>query len=65
MAGRKRKPKGRPPKYVMPERIPDSPENVARALMRQPPRKPEHWKFVQEFRQAQEAEQATPDTDSE
>ena len=64
MAGRKRKAKGRPSKYVMPEQIPDSPENVARALMRTPPRKPEDWRFVQEFRQ-QEAEQATPDTDSE
>ena len=62
MAGRKRKAKGRPPKYTMPPMIPDTPENVARALMRQPPRKPEDWKFVQKFRQVEEAEQ---DADSE
>ena len=64
MAGRKRKAKGRPVKYTMPEQIDDTPENVARALMRTPPRKPDEWKFMQEFRQ-QEAERAKPDTESE
>ena len=43
---------GRPPK-PMPEPIPDTPENVARALMSSPPRKPDEWDYV---RQAPKAE---------
>ena len=35
---------GRPPIRVMPERIPDTPENVARALMQGPPK--EGWDFM-------------------
>ena len=34
-----RKPRGRPVKNVMPEPIPDTPENVARACMQGPPMK--------------------------
>ena len=38
---------GRPPTLTMPEPIPDTPENVADAMMRTPPRKPNEWKFMQ------------------
>lgn len=38
----------RPPR-VMPPRIPDTPENVARILMTTPP--PESWDFLQEPKQ--------------
>lgn len=40
------KKKGRPVKYPMPERIPDTPENVARAIMNTPPRKRDDWEFM-------------------
>ena len=59
MAGKK---KGRPRKYVMPEQIPDTPENVMRALVNSPPRKPDEWKFMQEFKR-QEAERAASEAD--
>ena len=36
---------GRPPK-PMPEHIPDTPENVARAIMQGPPKK--DWRFEEE-----------------
>ena len=39
---------GRPPTLIMPEPIPDTPENVADAMMRTPPRKPNEWKFMQQ-----------------
>lgn len=35
--------RGRPPK-PMPERIPDTPENLARIIMRAPP--PESWDYL-------------------
>lgn len=38
---------GRPPTLTMPEPIPDTPENVAKAMMRTPPRKRGEWKFMQ------------------
>ena len=43
----KAKKAGRPPTLTMPEPIDDTPENVADAMMRTPPRKPGEWKFVQ------------------
>ena len=46
----------------MPEQIPDTPENVMRALVNSPPRKPDEWKFMQEFKQ-QEAERAASEAD--
>lgn len=64
MAKSKKK-RGRPVEYTMPEQIPDTPENVAAALMRQPPRKPDEWKFMQEHKRKQEAERATPETEAE
>ena len=35
---------GRPPSMRYPERIPDSPENIARALMSVPPKK--RWRYL-------------------
>ena len=41
---RKRKP-GRPPK-LLPEPIPDTPANVARALLTTPPKRDDEWKYL-------------------
>ena len=37
-------PRGRPVKLVMPEPIPDTPENIARACMTGPPKK--DWDYL-------------------
>ena len=37
--------RGRPIKCAMPEPIPDTPENVARAIMRGPPKK--EWDYLE------------------
>ena len=39
-----KRPRGRPVEYPMPEPIPDTPENVARAIMRAPPKK--EWNYL-------------------
>ena len=41
----KKRKRGRPPK-PMPEQIPDTPENVALALMTSPPRRPDEWEYL-------------------
>ena len=41
----KRKP-GRPVTRPEPERIPDSAENVLRAVLATPPRRPNGWKYL-------------------
>ena len=38
-----KRPRGRPPVYPMPEPIPDTPENIARAIMQGPPKA--EWEF--------------------
>lgn len=38
--------------YALPPPIPDTAENIARALLATPPRKREDWKFVQEREKA-------------
>ena len=43
---KKREP-GRPPKRKMPERIPDTPENVAKAILSAPPKKKSEWKYLE------------------
>ena len=40
------KKRGRPPK-TMPDPIPDTPENVVKALVTTPPKDPQEWKFLQ------------------
>ena len=39
-----KRPRGRPVTNRMPEPIPDTPENVARAIMRAPPKK--EWNYL-------------------
>ena len=43
---KQKKPRGRPPKLEMPDRIPDTPENVAKAVLNTPPKKREDWDFI-------------------
>ena len=53
MSNSKSEPKrkrGRPVKYIMPEPLDTTPEEVAKALMRTPPKKPQEWKFMQDFK---------------
>lgn len=38
--------KGRRSKLAMPKPIPDTPENVARALLSAPPKKPAEWEHL-------------------
>ena len=45
MARQPRRKVGRPPK-PMPDPIPDTPENVALALMSSPPREPDEWEYL-------------------
>ena len=42
------KPRGRPIKNTMPEPIPDTPENIARALLTTPPKKDDEWDYLKE-----------------
>ena len=41
---KKSAPRGRPVKNMMPEPIPDTAENIARAIMRGPPKK--EWNYM-------------------
>ena len=34
--------------YEMPEPIPDTPENIARAMLETPPKKTEDWRHVRD-----------------
>ena len=43
-----KKRRGRPPK-PMPELIPDTPENVARAILSTPPKKADEWEYLREY----------------
>ena len=52
-SAQKRK-RGRPPKLQWPEPIPDSPENIARAMLTAPPRKVGDWEYLQEARREPE-----------
>ena len=49
-----KRPKGRPVKLTMPSPIPDSPENVARALMSTPYTPYAEWEFVKEQKKEME-----------
>ena len=48
MTNDKPKPRGRPVEYPLPAPIPDSPENIARALLATPPKKRSEWRHVRE-----------------
>ena len=43
---RTRRPKGRPPVNEWPEQIPDTPENIARAILTTPPKKNDEWEYM-------------------
>ena len=42
------KQRGRPVEKPMPEPIPDTPENIARALLTTPPKKEDEWDYLKE-----------------
>ena len=42
------KPRGRPIKNTMPEPIPDTPEDVARALLTTPPKSEKDWDYLKD-----------------
>ena len=42
------KPRGCPVKHKMPDPIPDTPENIMRALVNAPPRDPDDWDYLKE-----------------
>ena len=41
------KPRGRPVKYPLPDPIPDTPENIAKAILATPPKKRQEWQHDQ------------------
>ena len=41
---------GRPPK-PMPESIPDTPENIASAILGTPPKKEDDWRYLRDHRE--------------
>lgn len=45
MGKRKR---GRPSKRTMPDPIPDTPENIMRAVLNTPPKDDDEWRYLQD-----------------
>ena len=45
---RRKKPRGRPP-LPMPEPIPDTPENVAKAVLNTRPKKRDEWQYIKDY----------------
>ena len=43
-----KRPRGRPVTKDWPELIPDTPENIAKALVRARPKKPGEWKYMRD-----------------
>ena len=41
-----KRPRGRPVENVLPEPIPDTPENIAKAIMQGPPKK--KWRYLED-----------------
>ena len=40
------RPRGRPVKHPMPEPIPDTPENIARAVLATPNKRDDEWEYL-------------------
>lgn len=39
--------RGRPSRYdKLPPKIPDTPENIAKAILNTPPKKPDEWRYL-------------------
>jgi len=47
MPTRKRR-RGRPAKRTMPDPIPDTPENIMRAVLNTPPKRDDEWRYLQD-----------------
>ena len=45
--------RGRPVKHTMPEPIPDTPENIARAVLGSPRKPPGGWKYLDTARKGE------------
>lgn len=41
--------RGRPVKYVMPDKVDATPEQLAKAILSTPPKKPQEWEFMKDF----------------
>ena len=48
MTQAEKKARGRPTEKTMPEPIPDTPENVMRAILSTPPKRQDEWKYLKE-----------------
>ena len=48
MTDEPRRGRGRPVEYKMPEPIPDTPENILKAVLATPPKKHEEWGHIRE-----------------
>ncbi len=61
MAKQQRRKRGRPPELKMPEPIPDTPENIARACMQGPPKR--DWDYLEPGSEArvERRDQGEPD----
>ena len=46
MAVKSRNPRGRPVEHEMPDRIPDTPDNLARIIVTTPPKKEGDWEYL-------------------
>lgn len=44
------KPRGRPAKLKMPDPIPDTPENIMRAVFNTKPKKVSEWKYMRQLK---------------
>ena len=42
------KKRGRPAKHTMPEPIPDTPDNIMRAIVNTPPKTDDEWRYLSE-----------------
>ena len=49
--GQEKRKRGRPSKYdKLPDKIPNTPENIAKAILNTPPKKPEEWRYLKSDR---------------
>lgn len=46
MTDQPKRPRGRPVEKPMPEPIPDTPENIMRALLATPPKREDEWEYL-------------------
>lgn len=48
MTDNPKRPRGRPPEFVIPERIDATPEEIAKAFLRKPPKE---WQYVKKHKE--------------